>query len=384
EQAAALAGLMGCTDRSAPCVQGQRERLLEAMTGHLAALAARQPVVLLFEDAHWIDPTSLELLSRTAARIRSLPVLLVISFRPEFRPPWAGLPHVTVLRLGGLRRREARMLAERTAGTAVLPAGTARQIIDRAEGIPLFIEELTRAAVEADWHDVMSGSAPPGATLPEPAIPTALYASLAARLDRLPDARDVAQIAAVIGREFSFDLLTAVAGGPEAALEGALVRLVEAGLVSPHGTTPRADYAFRHSLIRDVAYSMQLRDRRRQLHAQVAETMRQHFPDQAAPELLARHYMLAGLIGPAVRYLLLAAQRAFTASAYHEATNHLRKGFELIEHLPEGPLRTRFQLDLKATLSLVRDASRGYGHMFQPVFTTWRWRPVWDGNSLDG
>jgi predicted ATPase len=264
------------------------------------------------------------------------------------------------------------VLTMRAAGATALSATVIEQIIARTEGVPLFIEELTRAVVETDWHDSMNKSEP-ALALPAGAVPAALYASLAARLDRLPAAREVAQVAAVIGREFSFDLLAAVIPSSNGSLEAALVRLVEAGLISPHGAIPRLRYTFKHALIRDVAYSTLLRDRRRQVHAQVAEAL-EHFPEQveSVPELLAQHYTLAGMTEPAVRHLLRAGQRAFRSSAYREAASHLRKGIELLEGLPEGALRKRLQADLKATLALVRDASRGYGHMFQSAFAGWR------------
>jgi predicted ATPase len=183
----------------------------------------------------------------------------------------------------------------------------------------------------------------------------------------------VAQVAAVIGREFSFDLLAAVIPPADESLEAALIRLIEAGLILPHGAIPRLRYTFRHALIRDVAYSTLLRDRRRQLHAQVAEAL-EHRPEQAesAPELLAQHYTLAGLNEPAVRHLLAAGKRALRTSAYREAASHLKKGVELLEYLPEGTLRRQLRAELKAALALVRDASRGYGHMFQSVFAGWR------------
>jgi class 3 adenylate cyclase len=351
----------------------RRERQLDALVGQVSALAARQRVVMLFEDAHWIDPTSLELLSRIVLRIRGLPVLLVISSRPGFHPSWASLPHVVTLELGGLRRREAVALATRTAGATALSGAAIEQIIEHTEGVPLFIEELTRAVVEADWHDTMLKKSAPGLALPPSAVPAALYAPLAARLDRLASAREVAQVAAVIGREFSFDLLAAVITPANGSLEDALIRLADAGLISPQGAIPRSRYAFRHALIRDVAYSTLLRDRRRQLHAQVAEALEQ-VPEQvgSVPELLAQHYTLAGLTEPAVRHLLAAGQRALRASAYREAALHLRKGIELLESLPEGALRKRLQAELKATLALVRDSSKGYGHAFQSAFAGWR------------
>jgi predicted ATPase len=217
---------------------------------------------MLFEDAHWSDPTSLELLGLAVERLRRLPALLMVTFRPEFRPPWAGLPRVTALALGGLGRREAAALVARTAGEAALPGEVVDEIVERTGGVPLFVEELTRAVVEADWHEAAAEGGP-----------AALYAPLMARLDRLGPAREVAQIGAVIGQEFSYELLAAVARRPDAELRGALECLVEAGLVFRAGEPPRATYLFKHALVQEAAYGTLLRARRRALHAGIARVL---------------------------------------------------------------------------------------------------------------
>jgi class 3 adenylate cyclase len=253
--------------------QERRERLLDALLAQLAGLAARRPVLMLFEDAHWSDPTSLELLGLAVERLRRLPALLVVTFRPEFRPLWAGLPRVTALALGGLGRREAAALVARTAGEAALPGEVVDEIVERTGGVPLFVEELTRAVVEADWHEAAAKGGPAAAPLPSRAVPAALYASLMARLDRLGPAREVAQIGAVIGREFSYELLAAVARRPDAELRGALECLVEAGLVFRAGEPPRATYLFKHALVQEAAYGTLLRARRWALHAGIARVL---------------------------------------------------------------------------------------------------------------
>jgi predicted ATPase len=365
-----------------------QEHLLDAFARQLAEVAARRPVLVLFEDVHWIDPTSLELLDRLVPYLRSLPVLLVVSSRPGFSPPWAGLPHVSSLTLGGLRRREALMLATQTAAPAVLPPATLEQIVRRAEGLPLFVEELTRAVVQADWHDAELLVSASVSNLPDHTVPAALYAPLAARIDRLHGVREVVQAAAVIGREFTLELLAGVTRLSEQPLLDALARLSEARLMRRSSSALSQSYAFNHMLIRDVAYSMLLRDRRRQLHQRVAEVLRGRCKEQgdAAPELLAYHYALAGLIEPAVRYWLLAGRRAFRMAAYREADRHLQKGIALLDRIPEGGRRAHLASELKSALSLVRDAAKGYGHAFQSVFAAWRGggNPVlhlWDGGE---
>jgi class 3 adenylate cyclase len=366
-----------------------QEHLLEAFARQLSEVAAGRPVLILFEDVHWIDPTSLELLDRLVPYLRSLPVLLVVSSRPGFSPPWAGLPHVSSLPLSGLRRHQALMLATRTAAPTVLSPTILEQIVRRAEGLPLFVEELTRAVIQADWHDAAHMMSASVSNLPDHTVPAALYAPLAARIDRLHGVREVVQAAAVIGREFPLELLAGVTRLSEQPLLDALAKLSEARLMCRSSSALSESYAFSHMLIRDVAYSMLLRDRRRQLHHRVAEVLRGRCKEQgdAAPELLAHHYALAGLIEPAVRYWLLAGRRAFRMAAYREADRHLRKGIALLDRIPEGGRRAHFASELKSALSLVRDAAKGYGHPFQSVFAAWRGgghNPVlhlWDGGE---
>ena len=371
------ARLVPCLGDGSPSATKQwpgQEHLLEAFASQLAEVAARRPVFILFEDVHWIDPTSLELLDHLVPYLRSLPVLLVVSSRPGFSPPWLGLPHVSTLALSGLRRREALMLATRTAGAQVLPPTILEQIVRRAEGLPLFVEELTRAVVQADWHDAVPTISTSVSKLPDHTVPAALYAPLAARVDRLHGVREVVQAAAVIGREFTLELLAGVTRLSEEPLLDALAKLSEAQLMCRSSSAWPESYAFNHMLIRDVAYSMLLRDRRRELHQRVAEVLRGRCMQQgdAGPELLAHHYALAGLIEPAVRYWLIAGRRASRIAAYREADRHLRKGIALLDHIPEGVRRAHLASELKSTLSSVRDATKGYGHAFQSVFAAWR------------
>jgi class 3 adenylate cyclase len=257
----------------------KKERTLEALIRQLEGLTRQQPVVMVFEDAHWIDPTSRELLDLTVERVRSLPVLLVVTFRPEFQPPWTGQPQVTTLALNRLDQRDRTALVEQIAGGKALPTEVVDQIADRTDGVPLFVEELTKSVLEsgllreeADRY-VLDGAWPPFA------IPTSLHDSLMARLDRLAVVRHVAQIGAAIGREFPYPLLRAVSRLPEDDLQTALGRLVASELVFQRGRPPDAVYAFKHALVQDAAHSSLLRSTRQQLHAQIAEALEAHSPE---------------------------------------------------------------------------------------------------------
>ena len=250
----------------------RRQRTLEALTSQLAGLARQQPVLMIFEDAHWVDPTSLEVLGRTVDRIKTLPILLIVTFRPEFDAPWVGQSHVTSLTLNRLGEREAAAIVARLAGYKALPADVLAEIVERTDGIPLFVEEMTKAVLEAESEGAARRTA---AAVPSPAlaVPASLHASLMARLDRLGPAKEVAQIGSAIGREFSHALLALVARKPEADLGSALERLVQAGLLSRQGMPPQASYLFKHALVQDAAYGTLLREPRRALHARIAEAI---------------------------------------------------------------------------------------------------------------
>ena len=252
---------------------------------------------MIFEDAHWIDPTSLEAFGRAVDRIKTLPALLIVTFRPEFNAPWVGQPHVTSLTLNRLGERDAAAIIERLVGNKELPADVMAEIVERTDGIPLFVEEMTKAVLEAESEGEARRTA---AAVPSPtlAVPASLHASLMARLDRLGPAKEVAQIGAAIGREFSHALLAAVVRKPEAELGSALDRLIAAGLLFRQGVPPHATYLFKHALVQDAAYGTLLREPRRALHARIAETLESQFAEIAEnqPELLARHCTEAGLI----------------------------------------------------------------------------------------
>ena len=240
---------------------------------------------MVFEDAHWIDPTSRELLDLTLDRVLGLRVLLVITFRPEFQHPWSGQPQVSMLALNRLGGRDGAALVRRLAGNAGLSQATVEEIVERADGVPLFVEELTKAVVESGDLDNRVGAVLAASPLPNLAIPATLHASLIARLDRLgPTAKEIAQIGAVIGREFSYELIRPVAQRPEPDLETALDRLTDAGLLFRRGAPPHAWYLFKHALVQDAAYATLLRARRRQLHEAIAAALEREFPETVATQ----------------------------------------------------------------------------------------------------
>jgi predicted ATPase len=276
-----------------------RQRTLSALVSQMEALARQNAVLMIFEDAHWTDPTSLEVFSRVVNHIRTLDVLLIVTHRPEFEPPWIGRPHVTALILNRLGEREIAAIIDSVTGNKLLSPSVRQDIIERTDGIPLFVEEMTKAVLEAGSESAAQRIT---AAIPSPAlaVPASLQASLTARLDRLGPAKEVAQIGAVIGREFSHALLGAVARKPEAKLQPALDRLITAGLLFRQGVPPHATYLFKHALVQDVAYGTLLREPRRSLHACIAETLEGQFPEiaESQPELLARHYGAVGeLVG---------------------------------------------------------------------------------------
>ena len=268
----------------------RRQKNLEGYVLQVGAFARQNPVLMIFEDAHWTDPTSLELLGRIVDRIADLRVLLIVTFRPEFEAPWIGRPHVTALTINRLAQRDIDAMIDRVVGNKLLPASIRQDIIERTDGIPLFVEEMTKAVLEAESEGDARLTA---ANMPSPAlaVPASLHASLMARLDRLGAAKDVAQIGAAIGREFSHALLAAVVREPEAELRLALERLVTAGLLFRQGVPPHATYLFKHALVQDAAYGTLLREPRRALHARIAETIESQFAEiaESRPELLARH-----------------------------------------------------------------------------------------------
>ena len=331
--------------------QQRREKTLEALTRQLEALSRSNPVLTIFEDVHWLDPTSLEVLGRTVARIRTLSALLIVTHRPEFAPPWIGQPHVAALTINRLGDWEIAAMIDLVTGNKPLPASIRLDIIERTDGIPLFVEEMTKAVLEAESQGEAQQTAaaiPPSA----PAVPASLHASLMARLDRLGSAKDVAQIGAAIGREFSHAVLAAVARKPKIELGSALDRLTEAGLLFRQGVAPHATYLFKHALVQDAAYGTLLREPRRALHARIAETLEHQFKEiaESQPEILARHYTEAGLTEKAAGMWGKAGQQSLARSALVEATAQFDRALAQIAALPATPALRREQIRLQVAL----------------------------------
>jgi len=339
----------------------RRQRTLEALTTQMEALSRSSPVLMIFEDAHWTDPTSLELFGRAVDRIKTLRVLLIVTFRPEFEAPWIGRPHVTALTLNRLAQRDIDAMIDRVVGNKQLPANIRRDIIERTDGIPLFVEEMTKAVLEAESEGEARrlAAAIPSSSL---AVPASLHASLMARLDRLGSAKEMAQIGAAIGREFSHALLAAVVGKPEAELNTALDRLIHSGLLLQQGVPPHASYLFKHALVQDAAYGALLREPRRALHARIAETLETEFPDiaESQPELLARHCTAAGLIEKAAGFWGKAGQRSLARSALVEAAEQLTRALDQIAALPATPALRREAIKLQVALITPLIHVKGY------------------------
>jgi predicted ATPase len=330
----------------------RRQRTLEALTLQIETLARRSPVLMIFEDVHWADPTSLEVLGRSVVRIKTLGVLLIVTYRPEFEPPWVGQPHVTTLTINRLGQRDIADMIDRVTGNKALIANIRQDIVERTDGIPLFIEEMTKAVLEAGGGQEEAERAIASIPAPSLSVPASLQASLMARLDRLGSAKEVAQIGAVIGREFSHALLAAVARKEEAALHAALDGLIGAGLLFRQGTPPQATYLFKHGLVQDTAYSTLLRGRRRGLHARIAEVLETGFPEiaESQPELVARHYTEAALIDKSAALWAKAGRRSLERSALVEGIAQLNRALEQLATLTATPALRREQIELQVAL----------------------------------
>jgi class 3 adenylate cyclase/predicted ATPase len=339
----------------------RRQRTQAALAKQLAGLTHQRPALMIVEDAHWVDPTSLEVFGRTVDQIKTLPVLLIVTFRPEFNAPWAGQSHVRSLALSRLGEREAAAIIASILGNKDLPAEVTAEIVERTDGVPLFVEEMTKAVLEAGSE---VGRRQTAAAVPSPtlAVPASLHASLMARLDRLGPAKEVAQIGAVIGREFPHALLAAVARKPEVELQSALDHLMTAGLLFRQGAPPQATYLFKHALVQDAAYGTLLREPRRALHARIAQILESQFAEitENQPALLARHYTEAGLIENAVSQWGKAGQRSLERSALVEATEQLTRALGQIASLPSTPDLRRQHINLQVALINPLTHVKGY------------------------
>jgi predicted ATPase len=333
----------------------QKARTLRALSEQLFLAAAAQPVLFLVEDTHWIDPTTHELLDALIEPIGRARVMLVVTARLEFQHPWSAHAHVATLALTRLGQRDCSAMITRMTGESALPEEIARAILANADGVPLFVEELTKSVLELG---LLNSHGP----LPPLAIPATLQDSLMARLDRLSTARDLAQIGAAIGREFDYALLSEVAGMPEPAIRDALARLEQAGLIFRLGAPTEATYTFKHALVQDAAYSTLLRSRRQQLHRLIADALERTRPQLLAeqPEVLARHLTEAGLAEPAALQWLSAGQLAMSRSAAAEAAAQFARGIATLEGMAAGPERDAIELDLQIALAVANAAARGY------------------------
>jgi class 3 adenylate cyclase len=340
----------------------QRRQTFAALLDQLEGLARQQPVLIVCEDMHWADATTLELFDLAVDRIRGLPILALMTFRPEFEPPWAGLANVSLLRLDRLDRQDARALVEQVTVGRQLPGDMMTQIIDRTDGIPLFVEELTKMVLESGLLVEDAGRYRLDSPLPPLAIPATLQDSLMARLDRLAPVKEVAQIGAAIGREFSYTLLRCVAGRDDLTLSAALGQLEEAELLLRRGTPPEATYSFKHALVQEAAYESLLKSRRQLLHKQIGDVLRDKFPviAKTEPEVLAYHFTEAGLGEVALEWWRKAGQQALKRSAYSEAIAHLGKAVAIADGLPDEPGRTMNRLHLQIAYGRALRGSRGH------------------------
>ena len=316
----------------------QRRQTFATLLDQVEGLARQQPVLVVCEDMHWADATTLELFDLTVDRIRGLPILMLLTFRPEFEPPWVGLPNVSLLRLDRLDRRDTRALVEQVTVGRQLPDEMMTQIIERTDGIPLFVEELTKMVLESGLLVADAGRYRLDSPFPSLAIPATLQDSLMARLDRLAPVKEVAQIGAAIGRDFSYTLLRSVAGRDDLTLSAALAQLEQAELLMRRGTPPEARYSFKHALVQEAAYESLLKSRRLQLHKHIGDVLRDSFPviAETEPEVLAYHFTEAGLGEVALGWWRKAGQQALKRSAYSEAVAHLGKAVAIADGLPDA------------------------------------------------
>ena len=368
----------------------RRQKTLEALTAQLEALSRSNPVLMMFEDVHWSDPTSLEALGRTVGRIRTLSVLLIVAYRPEFAPPWIGQPHVTALTINRLGDWEIAAMIDLVTGNKPLPASIRLDIIERTDGIPLFVEEMTKSVLEAGSEEEAQRTAAnvPSTTL---VVPASLHASLMARLDRLGPAKEVAQIGAAIGREFSHTLMAAVTHKAEGELQSALDRLMAAGLLFRQGAPPHATYLFKHALVRDAAYGTLLREPRRALHASIAETLKNQVAEiaQSQPELLAHHFTQAGMTEAAIEWWGRAGQRSMARYALVEGAEQLKRALDQIATLPATPDLRREEIKLEVAfanaLTLTGDVLDGKEHYDRAlaIYDPAEHRPLTTGSGRD-
>jgi hypothetical protein len=342
----------------------QKEETIRALNGLIAAAAGTQPMLILFEDLHWADPTTLEALEVLLTQLDRLPALLLATYRPEFKSQWIGQPAVTALTLSRLDPVQTRAIVERVTGGRSLPEEILDQVVSKTDGIPLFVEELTKTIVESGMLTATAAGYSLAGPLPGLAIPATLRDSLMARLDRLAPIKELAQIAACIGREFDEDLLSRISPLPRAELQRAVQQLADSELILRRGQPPHHSYMFKHALVQDAAYDSLLKARRTQIHGQIAAVLEGQFQDSvtAQPERLAHHFTEAGLADKAVPYWHQAGQLALSRMALEDAIAHLNRGVALLAQLPASARRDACELDLCATLGTAWIAHSGWAH----------------------
>jgi class 3 adenylate cyclase/DNA-binding response OmpR family regulator/predicted ATPase len=340
----------------------QRELTIAALVRQLRDLALTRPVVVVLADAHWIDSSTLELLSRCIASIKAARIFVLINFRPEFLPPWLNESHVTMLTLNRLAREQTEAIILDVAGSKELPRELQEQIVSKSDGVPLFAEELTKTVLESGLLQDAGDRYVAVGPLPALAVPTTLLGSLTARLDKLGEIREIAQMGAAIGREFSYRLLAATAPVSSATLQTALARLATSDLIFVRGEPPDSTYIFKHALVQDAAYATMVRSKCQQLHSRIADALTQGFPEavETQPELMAHHLAQAGLTERAIDYFRKAARRAIERSANAEAIGHLTRALGMLESVPQNPERERLVLEFEVMLGQAMIADRGY------------------------
>ena len=342
--------------------QRQKQKTLEALLAWLLKEGEKQPVLRIVEDLHWVDSSTLEYLSLLVEQVPKTHIFALFTFRPDFIPPWAMRSHLTQITLNRLTRKQVEVMVERVTGGKALPVEVVQEVVTKTDGVPLFVEELTKTVLESgllregDGHYELTGPLPPLA------IPTTLHDSLMARLDRLATAKEVVQLGATLGREFTYELLKAVSPLVEVTLQKGLDELVEAELLYQRGLPPQARYFFKHALIQEAAYQSLLKSKRQQYHQKIALVLEERFPEtvETQPELLAHHYTVAGLRKQAIVYWQRAGQRAVQHSANIEAVSHLTKGLELLKTLPDTPDRTQQELTLQIAIGAPLRITKGF------------------------
>ena len=342
--------------------QKHKDETLRTLVDLTEAAARLQPSVMLFEDAHWADPTTLEVLDLLIDRVRHVPLLIVLTHRPEFQSRWLGQGHVGALNLSKLTRTQSTAMVSALAGGKALPTALLEQILTRTDGVPLFVEELTKSILESGELKEAGDHYEYGGSARAVTIPATLRDSLMARLDRFMPVKEIAQIGAAIGREFSYELIEAIAPMPQAQLDDALAQLSTSGLAFRRGTPPDAIYTFKHALVQDAAYDSLLRSRRQELHAKIARAIEQRFPNikTTEPEVLAHHLMEAGLTEVAIPLWQAAGELALQRTALTEAISHLNRGLGLISTLPPSSQRDANELGLRTRLGTAWQALKGW------------------------